>query len=87
MICWAVYAAKLKSAQKPIPIAIASWPLWEMFAATLAYFTWAFALPATPFSQFDGAWYSAGLAGVAVLIVSTMMGLLAPLFQRPLGTQ
>ena len=87
IIFWVVYATKLKSAQKPIPIALGSLPLWEMFAATLAYFAWAFALPATPFRQFDGTWYSAGLAGVAVLIVSTVLGLLAPLFQRPLGTQ
>jgi TctA family transporter len=31
-------------------------------------------------------WYSTGLAGVAVLVASTVLGLLAPFFQRPLGT-
>lgn len=85
IIFWVVYAAKLKSARKPIPLAFSTWPLWEMFAATLAYFAWAFALPSTPFHE--ETWYSAGLAGVAVLIASTILGLLAPLFQRPLGVQ
>lgn len=85
IILWVVYAAKLKSAQKQLPVAFAAWPLWEMFAATFAYFAWAFALPGTPFRQFAD-WYSAGLAGVAVLVVSTILGLLAPLFQNRLGT-
>jgi hypothetical protein len=86
IVFWVVYAAKLKSAQKPIPVAVRTWPVWEMFAATLAYFAWAFALPDTPFRQFENNWYSAGLAGIAVLVASTVLGLLAPLFQRPLGT-
>jgi hypothetical protein len=85
IIFWVVYAAKVKSGQKPIPVAFSTWPLWEMFAATLAYFAWAFSLPSTPFRE--ETWYSAGLAGVAVLIASTVLGLLAPLFQRPLGVQ
>lgn len=84
VILWLVYAAKLKSAQKPLPSRYSAWPVWEMFAATIAYSTWAFALPATPFGQFD--WYSPGLAGVAVLVVSMALGLLAPLFQNKLGT-
>ena len=86
IIFWVVYAVKLKSAQKPLPLPFSTWPLWEMFAATIAYCAWAFALPATPFHQFDGLWYSTGLAGVAVLVTSTVLALLAPLFQRPLGT-
>jgi len=84
VILWLVYAAKMKSAQKPLPISFSAWPLWEMFAATVAYVAWAFALPGTPFRQFEN-WYSAGLAGVAVLVASTVLGLLAPLFQRRLG--
>jgi hypothetical protein len=56
-----------------------------MFAATFAFCAWAFALPNTPFQVF-ASWYSAGLAGISVLLASTVLGLLAPLFQRPLGT-
>jgi hypothetical protein len=83
IILWIVYATKLKAAEKPLPVALSSWPVWEMFAATVAYSAWAFALPGTPFRKFS--WYSAGLAGVAVLVVSTVLGLLAPLFQKKLG--
>jgi hypothetical protein len=83
IILWIVYATKLKAAEKPLPVAFSSWPVWEMFAATVAYSAWAFALPGTPFREFS--WYSAGLAGVAVLVASTVLGLLAPLFQKRLG--
>jgi hypothetical protein len=88
IVFWVVYATKLKGAGKPLPFAYSTWPIWEMFAATVAYFAWAFALPSTPFRQFaDAGWYSAGLAGVVVLVASTVLGLLAPLFQNPLGSQ
>lgn len=86
IVVWLVYGGKLIAAQKPIPLAFRTWPIWEMFAATVAYCAWAFALPHTPFTDFSNSWYSAGLAGVAVLVASTVLGLLAPFFQRPLGT-
>ena len=57
--------------------------MWEMFAATLAYVAWTFALPNTPFAQFTN-WYSSGLASFLVLIVSSGLGIVAPLMQRPL---
>lgn len=82
-VFWVVYATKLKGAGKPLPISYGTWPLWEMTAATIAYFAWAFALPQTPFRAFAN-WYSSGLAGVAVLVTSTALGLLAPLFQNKL---
>jgi hypothetical protein len=83
LIVWLVYAAKVRAADKPLPLAPRTWPLWEMFAATVAYAAWGFALPETPFKYY-GNWYSAALAGVIVLIISTLLGLLAPLFKRPL---
>jgi hypothetical protein len=82
LIVWMVFAAKLKSENRPLPLAPTTWPVWEMLAGTIAFVAWAFALPTTPFSML--AWYSPGLAGVAVTIASTLLGLLAPLFQRPL---
>jgi hypothetical protein len=84
IVLWVVFASKMKSAQKPLPLAFSNWPLWEMFAATVAYVAWTFALPGTPFREFTN-WYSAGLAGVVVLVASTVLGLLAPLFQNTLG--
>jgi hypothetical protein len=80
---WVVYASKLKAAGKPLPVSYATWPLWEMIAALIAFCAWAFALPNTPFRDYP--WYSPALASISVLLASTLLGLLAPLFQRPLG--
>jgi RsiW-degrading membrane proteinase PrsW (M82 family) len=79
-IVWLVYAAKVKNAGKPVPLAPRKWPHWEMAAATIAYVAWAFALPESPFN--DAAWYSAALAGVIVMTASVLLSLLAPLFQH-----
>lgn len=83
VVQWLLYAAKVKAAQSALPLKPGTWPLWEMFAATLAFCAWAFALPNNPFTAFQ--WYSAALSGVVVLVASTVLGLIAPFFQRPLG--
>jgi hypothetical protein len=82
LVVWLVYAAKVKAAGKKLPLAPRSWPLWEMFAATVAYVAWALTLAQNPFVASN--WYSPALAAVVVLIVSTFVGLLAPIFQRPI---
>jgi hypothetical protein len=83
IIVWMSYAAKVRAANKPLPLRPKTWPLWEMIAATVAYLAWAFALPNSPFSEFDG-WYNAAVAGVVILVTSTMLGLIAPIVQQPL---
>jgi hypothetical protein len=83
IVVWLVFGAKVKAAQKQMPVAPRTWPVWEMFAATVAYCAWAFALPNTPFTSYT--WYSSALSGIAVLVASTVLGLLAPFFQRPLS--
>jgi len=83
IVVWLVYAAKVNAANKPLPIRPKTWPLWEMFAATIAYAAWAFGLPDSPFKDFTD-WYSPAVAGLAVLVVSTFLGLIAPVVQRPL---
>lgn len=84
IVVWLVYGAKVMAAKKSIPLKYSKWPVWEMFAATVAYCAWAFALPNSPFAEFTS-WYSPGLSGVVVLVASTVLGLLAPFFQRSLG--
>lgn len=84
IIVWLVFAAKLKALDKPLPLRVSAWPAWEMAAATIAYAAWAFALPHSPFTQYE--WYSSPLSGLAVLITGAVLGLLAPFFQRPLAT-
>jgi hypothetical protein len=83
LVIWLVSSTKARSSGKPILWAPWKWPLWEMAAGTIAYVAWAFALPTTPFASL--AWYSTGLAGVIVLITSTVLGLLAPLFARSIN--
>ncbi len=79
LVVWIVYAAKLRAANSPLPLRPTTWPVWEMFAATTAFAVWATALPNSPFSYFAN-WYSPAIAGLAVLVVSTMLGLVAPIF-------
>lgn len=79
---WVTFATKLVSDNKELPLRFRFWPKWEMIAGTLAYVAWAMGLPDTPFSQYS--WYSSSVAGFAVLITSTLLGMLAGLFQRPI---
>ena len=82
IVVWLVFGAKIKAAGKALPLRFRAWPVWEMFAGTVAYCAWAFALPNAPFSEYS--WYSSALSGLAVLVASTVLGLLAPFFQRAL---
>ncbi|MBI3637856.1 MAG: hypothetical protein HY216_16810 [Candidatus Rokubacteria bacterium] len=84
LIVWLAFATKLKAAGKPLPASPVKWPIWEMVAATIAYFAWTFALPNTPFATED--WYSSGLAAFFVLVVSAGLGMIAPLMQRRLSS-
>ena len=79
---WVTFATKLASDKKNLPLQPRYWPKWEMIAGTLAYVAWAIGLPDSPFAEF--AWYSSSVAGFAVLITSTILGMVAGLFQRPI---
>ena len=84
VVVWLVYAAKVKAAagdSRTLPLHPSMWPLWEMTAATMAYTAWAIALPNSPFLTLG---LPPGIAAVIVLVTSTLLGLLAPVFQRPL---
>ncbi len=89
IVVWLLYAAKVMNSNKAVPVTVkkpkslplapGKWPLWEMFAATIGYAAWAFALPNSPFRAFaEYGWYSQALGGVIVLVVSTILGLIAP---------
>ncbi|HQP34064.1 MAG TPA: hypothetical protein PLI95_02755 [Polyangiaceae bacterium] len=83
LVCWVTFAAKLKSAGKPLPLSFKKWPVWEMTAAAFAFCAWAIALPLSPFTP---EYISTALAAIVLLVTSTLLGLLAPLFQRALPT-
>jgi hypothetical protein len=73
IVVWLVYAGRLRSASKPLPLRPTTWPVWEMVAATIAYAAWAYGLPGSAFG-------TPKLASIVVLITSTVLGLLAPVF-------
>jgi len=77
VVVWLVYAAKVRAGGGDI---WSAWPLWEMFAATVAFGVWGLALPDSPFKEVG--WYSPAIAGVMVLVVSMLLGLVAPLVQK-----
>ncbi len=79
---WITYATKVKSDSKKIPWKPSYWPLWEMIAGTVAYIAWAFSLPDSVFSVYS--WYSTPIAGFVILVTSTILGMLAGIFQNPL---
>lgn len=79
---WVTFATKLASDKKNLPLRLRYWPKWEMIASTLAYVAWAIGLPDSPFAEFT--WYSSSVAGFAVLVTSTILGMVAGLFQRPI---
>ncbi len=82
LVVWIAFATKVKGAGKPMPARPRQWPVWEMVAADIAFCAWAFALWNHPGA--DPKTVPTGLAGLLVLGTSTALGLLSPLFQRPL---
>jgi hypothetical protein len=84
IVVWLTYAAQVRTAKGHLPTALEEWPRWEMLFGSIAFLAWAFALPQTPFAGFD--WYTPALAGVAVLIVTTGLGLLAPVVAQTIVT-
>jgi hypothetical protein len=57
----------------------AMWPWWKMFAATVAFFVWAIAVPGNPYLADTGA----AVAGVGAMLVSTLLTVVTPIFERP----
>ncbi len=80
VITWAVFAMKVVARGRPTPWSPRAWPWPELLIATLGFLLWAFAIPNTPFETLD--WYRPGLAAVALLVGTLMLGLIAPLMRQ-----
>lgn len=63
--------------QPPVP---ERWPWWKLVAATIAFLVWALAVPNNPYTQGDAA---AVVAGFGAILISSLLSLLEPLFDRP----
>lgn len=81
LVVWVTYAAKVKALNSTIPYKFSEWPKWEMIASTIAFVSWGFALPQTPFNSFTD-WYSSAIASVSILVTSTILSLAAPFFEK-----
>jgi hypothetical protein len=80
---WFVYATRVRSSGKPLPISVRTWPVAEMITATVAFTIWAGALPGSPLQHIPG--YTAAVAGVVVLAGTAVLGWIASLLQRPIN--
>jgi hypothetical protein len=73
-----IYLGQLNTAHGKIE-SILDIPWWRMIASTIAFLVWAIAVPGNPILSQDNA---AGgvVAGLAAIVVSTVLNLLSPLF-------
>lgn len=71
-----VYASKRATeGMRPLP-SFRHWPWWEMFAAVVAFAAWGLAVPGNPYATSPPA---AAAAGLAVIVVSTLLTRIEPI--------
>jgi uncharacterized membrane-anchored protein len=75
---WSLWNAKLRPDD---PLRKRRAPFLEMATATLAFLVWAFALPDSPITLWSA--YDASISPVIVIVGGIVLGLTAPLLQRP----
>ena len=73
-----IYLSKVAATGDALP-GPKQWPWWKMCAATIAFFVWALAVPGNPYLK-DAA---AAVAGLGAMLVSTLLNILTPIFERP----
>ncbi|QKZ19085.1 hypothetical protein [Streptomyces chartreusis] len=79
---WLGLARQEQSKGFPLPVHPGSWPAHTWFnlaAATASFGLWGFSLPETPFLDFG--WYKSVYGTGALVIGTTLLGLVSPLFQ------
>jgi hypothetical protein len=75
-----VYASKRSTnGLRPFP-AIKELPWWKMAAATIAFIVWGLAVPGNPYIAGES---GAVVAGFGAVLISTVLSLLEPIFERP----
>ena len=75
-----VYASKRASSGLATLPPVSQLPWWKMVAATIAFLIWALAVPSNPYITGDS---GAVVAGFGAVIISTLLSLLEPIFERP----
>jgi hypothetical protein len=81
MVCLlALVRMKAENAVPTLWQNFAKLPWWEPVAATIAFTAWSAAMPCSAFSH--AGWYSANVAGVALVITSALLPLFGRLFEK-----
>ncbi len=75
---------QLADARKEWKIPVGQWPWWKLISSTVAFAVWALAIPGNPIISITAENSAGGIvAAFAALLVSTILNLLAPLFEKP----
>jgi hypothetical protein len=82
---WATVALKTRNTTGVLPLAPATWPWLQIVLASVAFILWAFSLPNTPFENLN--WYRPVIGGVALLIGTLVVGLIASLVEPSEATR
>lgn len=74
-----VYASKRATeGMRPLP-RLKQWPWWEMLAALVAFSAWGLAVPGNPYAEGPA---GTAAAGLAVIVVSTLLTYIEPIALR-----
>ncbi len=73
-----IYLSKVAATGDKLP-GPREWPWWKMCAATIAFFVWALAVPGNPYLREA----ASAVAGVGAMLVSTLLSVVTPIFERP----
>ena len=73
-----IYLSKVAATGDKLP-GPREWPWWKMCAATIAFFVWALAVPGNPYLREA----AAAVAGLGAMLVSTLLSVMTPIFERP----
>jgi hypothetical protein len=76
---WGIYATKAQKLGQPLPYNPSRWPKAALITSFAAFAIYAFSFPNSPFNQFG--WYTSVLAGLVVLVSSTLVTVFGPLFR------
>ena len=77
-----MYASKRATEGLPTLPKLREMPWWKMTASSVAFMVWALAVPGNPYIAGDGAPI---VAGFGAIVISTLLSLLEPIFDRPLN--
>jgi hypothetical protein len=73
-----IYLSKVAATGEALP-GPTLWPWWKMCAATIAFFVWALAVPGNPYLHET----ASAVAGLGAMLVSTLLNVVTPIFERP----